>query len=55
MKKSTAGKGFWDDYNQKQRKIMEEQDKANNGKTYSPIKPGNRKPGTPVKPAKKKK
>lgn len=45
-------KGFWDDFNKKQKKIMEEQEKANKGKTYPPVKVGTR---TPVKkPAKKK-
>ncbi len=39
-------KGFWDDFNKKQKKIMEEQEKANKGKTYPPVKVGTR---TPVK------
>lgn len=39
-------KGFWDNYNKKQRDIMEEREKANKGKTFKPIKPGNRTPVT---------
>lgn len=47
-------KGFWDDYNKQQKKIMEEQEKSmSKKKPYPPVKVGNR---TPVakKPTKKK-
>ncbi len=52
-----AGKGFWDDYNKDQKRIMEEREKANNGKHKKPAGPlvGKRTPATPAKkPAKKK-
>lgn len=53
-----AGKGFWDDYNKNQKRIMEEREKANSGKQHpKPAGPliGKRTPGTTAKkPAKKK-
>lgn len=49
-------KGFWDDYNKRQQKIMEEREKANKGKTHKPLKVGNRTPGEQTKkPTPKKK
>ena len=47
-------KGFWDDYNKNQKKIMEEREKANKGKSYPPVKVGNRTPAKKT-PANKKK
>jgi hypothetical protein len=29
-----SGKGFWDDYNKEQKRIMEEQERANAGKKH---------------------
>lgn len=51
-----AQKGFWDDYNKKQKQIMEERIKAAQNKPYKePAGPivGNRVPGTPIKKPKK--
>ena len=52
-------KGFWDDYDKKQKRIMEERDKAltQSGKKFPPVTVGNRTPGkqTPAKQTKKKK
>ena len=49
---ANSKKGFWDDYNRNQKKIMEEQDKANKGKTYPLVKVGTKTPAK--KPTKKK-
>lgn len=43
----------WDEYNKKQRAIMEEREKANKGKKQAPVKVGNRTPSK--KPTTKKK
>ena len=46
----------WDEYNKKQRAIMEERERANAGKKQAPVKVGNRTPktGATKKPAQKK-
>ena len=51
-------KGFWDDYNKEQQRIMEQREKANKGQKHKPLTVGNgsRTPAdTKKKPAPKKK
>lgn len=42
---------FWEKYNQQQRKIMEERERVNHGKSRPTIKPAKWDPTAPVKPA----